>query len=251
MRKPKTGRSRRAEGCQRVVRKEAIYRDAPAPGTRPVAILLGQGPWLITACLPLNRALRHLALRCEIDGMRGEGDLHGGVDTPVAIAGGSPRGNTDEANVYFSGLSAMLRPLGDWPEVAIRATMRPAKVRWNIVCLLSLSDLDLQSGHLLLTKGVMILGSLTACVADFPAVSGCRVVLPEDGRKRSHGANVKKFRTLVAGPKFPTWKRWSRSRTRRAARFPASLRQPNRRVLILDSMRLTVRTDLLIYLCSL
>jgi hypothetical protein len=66
-----------------------------------VAILLGQALECsaILAYLPLNRALRHLALRCKIDDMSSEQDILGGADTLVAIAGGSPRGHTHEANL--------------------------------------------------------------------------------------------------------------------------------------------------------
>jgi hypothetical protein len=77
-----------AEGWRRVERKVAYYRSYPARGTMPVvAILLGQALECCStlAYLPLNRALRHLALRCEIDDMRRERDLLGGADTPVSL----------------------------------------------------------------------------------------------------------------------------------------------------------------------
>jgi len=72
-----------------------------------VAILLGEAleRAATLAYLPHNRAGRYFPLSCEVDDMRSKHDPFDGVDTPVATAGGSSWGDTDEAHIYSSELS--------------------------------------------------------------------------------------------------------------------------------------------------
>src|SRR6185436_20665248 len=89
---------------RRIKRKIAQDGCAPAPWARPLTSLLGQAPLWTVTCLPHDRALRHLGLRRCVDDMRSErGPLV--ADAPVAIAGGSSRNDTHQADLDGSGPS--------------------------------------------------------------------------------------------------------------------------------------------------